>query len=147
NNGYAVGDLGNIFRTYNRGINWTQQGINITSNNLYGVSFWQSVRCHVTGSGGIIINTGNGGTTWQIQYLSGEDYYSIIMDNQYNGFAIGSIDKEILESTGNGGTNWINMLYQPGNRLFDGSFVYTSNILVFVGNNGRIRKTVNGGNT
>jgi len=145
NNGYAVGDSGKIFRTTNNGTSWVQQGVGVTSNNLYGCIFSTSIRFHAVGAGGIILVTVNGGSTWAFQSNSGVDLYSVIMNAVGEGYTVGSSASEVVRLTNNAGTNWVNVLNAGGNNCYDISFINNSSNVLVIGNNGRIRKTTNGG--
>lgn len=145
NNGYAVGDSGKIYRTIDGGINWTQQGLGVTTNNLYAVCFSTNTRCNIAGVNGIILRSLNGGASWSIQGIGGPDIFSIIMNTPGEGYTFGSLSSEVVRSTVNGGTNWVTLLNITGNSCYDGTFLSNAGTLIVAGSNGRIRKTTNYG--
>ena len=63
--GWAVGDLGTILHTAD-GNTWQAQ-TSPTDNNLYAVTFVDTMRGYAVGDGGVILRTTNGGSLWTLQ--------------------------------------------------------------------------------
>jgi photosystem II stability/assembly factor-like uncharacterized protein len=77
-----------------------------TTNDLYSVSFAESLIGTSVGSNGTIIRTTDSGYHWIIQ-SSGviTDLYSVYQINENNSFAVG--DSGVILQTSDGGQNWI----------------------------------------
>ena len=116
-------------------------------NNLIGMSFIDDNTGWVSGSGGIILKTVDGGLTWNTQ-TSGtvNALYTIQFLDANNGYAGG--DSNTLLKTTDGGTTWTSI--DPG--TWTGSyrsmfFIDVNNGFVGGGVSSVIRKTTDGGTT
>jgi photosystem II stability/assembly factor-like uncharacterized protein len=69
NNITLVGPAGTIYRTFDAGKNWVKQSSN-TIDDLYGVTFVDSVTGWVVGDGGVILHTTNAGYSWVQQQIT-----------------------------------------------------------------------------
>ena len=156
--GWAVGGIypgwaGEIFKTTDGGINWSSQLGNSTP--LASCDFISDEVGWVTSSGlesvGIL-NTTNGGITWELQYtpdtLSFESINSIIFINNQKGWTAGSRYLDPLESrilhTDNGGLNWEPQNVSANVELNSIFFIDEYKGWV-VGDSGTILHTTNGG--
>lgn len=106
NQGWMVGNNqtnGSIFYTNNAGGSWSTQ--NSTSTFYYGIDFPNSNVGFVSGAGGIILASTNGGTSWANQ-ISGttQQLNGISFGNVATGWAAGNAGTIVM--TMNGGTNW-----------------------------------------
>ncbi len=115
NNGWACGYSGKIIHTSDGGENWALQN-SPTTYYLNSIFFVDSLQGWAAGGTSgtfpsyihtrIILNTTNGGATWNTQYVqSYEDVlYSISFVDDMNGFATG--EGGVFMHTTNGGINW-----------------------------------------
>ena len=171
NIGTAVGDSGTILRTINGGTKWTSQPIlyeDQKKDALYGVSFadadtgnavgYTSFVDNITpsnGPGGIIINTIDGGTTWDrlgnpyvSTIFSGLPMFGVSLTDANTGTFVGLNaigDVGIIWRTMDGGGDWINQSF--GNNGFYGVCFTDSITGTVVGDNGTIFHTTTGGVT
>ena len=137
-NTYDICD--NVFSIVNWG--WFQQFLS-TGNNLSSIYFTSQDTGWITGSGGTIFRTFDGGQSWQEQQSGvGTKLNSIFFINNTNGWAVGDNGSLIL--TSNSGLNWS---FVNTNTIENLQSVYfVSNQLGWVaGTNGTIIKTTDGG--
>ena len=143
--GFAVGVKGTILTT-DTCSSWTAQTSGTTAN-LNGVS---TCRCDspdgwAVGDYGHILNTVNGGTTWNPQLSgTGQNLESVWFVNAFDGWAVGK--RGVILNTGDGGTTWTAQTSGTTGEL-DG-VVFADPVHGYaVGQNGVILATVNGGTT
>ena len=126
----VVGDRGHILRSKDDGKTWTQCAVP-TRAMLTGVSFPDALHGWAVGHDGVILNTVDGGETWQRQD-KGDDLETVYLDvlflNAQRGFAVGAYSKFIF--TEDGGKTWQSgapsehdlhynrLTAAPGGRLF-----------------------------
>lgn len=104
NQGWAVGNGGEILYTTDAGNNWTVQ-FGITSDALSSISFINNQLGWVAGDNGVILKTDNGGISWDSQISgSSDDLYSVFFVNENIGWVCG--EKGTILKTTNGGLNW-----------------------------------------
>ncbi|MBD3369020.1 hypothetical protein GF402_01500 [Candidatus Fermentibacteria bacterium] len=84
---------------------WEEQ-YSPTTYNLLGVHFPDSQNGWIAGDGEIILHTGDGGSSWIIQYVQGQDKYysSIFFADSLNGWVCGT--HYTMRHTEDGGWNW-----------------------------------------
>lgn len=63
----AVGDAGVILKSIDGGATWTQKGVNVTAENLTGVTMASATNGWASGSSATILTTADGGDTWTAQ--------------------------------------------------------------------------------
>ena len=156
--GWAVGGIfpgwaGEIFKTTDGGTNWSSQFGNSTP--FASCAFISNQVGWVTSAGFEsvgILNTVNGGNTWELQYipdtLSFESINSILFINDQKGWTAGSRFLDPLESrilhTDNGGLTW-----EPQNVLanvgLNSIFFIDEYVGWVVGDSGTVLHTTNGG--
>lgn len=102
----VVGDRGHILRSKDDGRTWTQCTVP-TRAMLTGVSFPDALHGWAVGHDGVILNTVDGGETWQRQD-KGDDLETVYLDvlflDAQRGFVIGAYGK--FMATGDGGKTW-----------------------------------------
>jgi photosystem II stability/assembly factor-like uncharacterized protein len=104
---YAGGETGGVWKTTNKGLNWTLLTKNITHNSF------GAVKIHPTNpdtvyacTSGKIIKTTNGGNSWTTVYTESNLWGNDIYINTANpNIVIVAADQGLLRST-NGGANW-----------------------------------------
>lgn len=109
NNGWIVGNLGNIQHTSNGGQTWLNQSSG-TNQELRSVYFTDSNNGWAVGLNETIIATNDGGNTWTAQNAGlgiGANFYSVFFLDANNGF-IGGSDAVLLQTT-DGGTTWTDL--------------------------------------
>ena len=102
----AVGDRGHILISKDGGRTWTQCAVPARAM-LNGVSFPDAQHGWVAGHDGVILNTVDGGQTWQRQDKGDEletSYLDVLFLDNLHGFAVGAYGKFIR--TKNGGKSW-----------------------------------------
>ncbi len=103
NLGFAVGDMGVIYKFANGG--WTTQTIG-NNDHLKSVYFTDEDTGYAAGSLGKIWKTTDGGTNWDQQTTGTiNDINSVFFPDTSTGYAVG-VSGTILETI-NGGTNWV----------------------------------------
>ncbi|MCE1165013.1 MAG: YCF48-related protein, partial [Bacteroidetes bacterium] len=140
NTGFVCGRAGLLYKSTDKGLNWTQISGN-TLSSLFRMYFLNSNTGWAYGSSGTIIKTTNGGMNWNVQLSMSDDVYikSVHFLNQNTGIAVGifsSIDSVPTFVTVNGGNTW-NNLYNITNNIAD-ICIISNNRLCEVGNGGRI---------
>jgi photosystem II stability/assembly factor-like uncharacterized protein len=104
NVGYAVGDFGQIVKTTDSGVSWTELD-SITNKDLYAVSFPSEDTGNAVGKNGIILRTEDNGSTWFIQNSgTTKNLNKVQFLDSENGFAVG--DGGIVLHTEDGGNSW-----------------------------------------
>ena len=143
NYGWAVGGNGLILKTVNAGQNWFQQTSGFSSI-VHSVHFTTQDIGYVLGWNAIL-KTINGGTTWTIQSVYAGSSTSDGTSGSFS-FATDNIGYAVcgnaLLKTTNGGTTWTDngVFYSYNSIAFSDTLIGYS-----VGENGIIRKTVDGG--
>lgn len=101
----AVGERGHILRSFD-GLTWTQSSVPVQST-LTGVYFISRKLGWAVGHDATILNTRDGGETWQIQqYLPEKEkpLLDVLFKDEENGIAIGAYG--MFYRTTNGGKTW-----------------------------------------
>lgn len=142
--GYVVGKNGQIFKTDNGGLNWSNINSGV-SDFLMSINFpSKSIGYIATFGGSGLLKTENGGDNWNnisIGKNSTTGVYFTSVDTGYVCAGGGDIYK-----TENGGENWQSLVSGVTNSLWKIKFI-DSKIGFCVGEGGRILKTTNSGNT
>ncbi len=126
----AVGDRGHVLLSNDNGLTW-KQCIVPTRAMLTGVSFPDARHGWAVGHDGVILNTADGGLSWQRQD-KGDDLETVYLDvlflDAQHGFAVGAYGK--FCATQDGGKTWVTstpsehdvhynrLTATPGKRLF-----------------------------
>jgi photosystem II stability/assembly factor-like uncharacterized protein len=155
NNGYAVGNNGNvagtssIIKTTDGGANWTNVGF--TGDGVLDATYFVDANTgYVVGGTGRILKTSDGGNSWNIQ-SSGTTagLNSVYFTNANTGYAVGG-GGTIIKTT-NGGLNWFSQTSNSSYELKSVCFVNANTGYIAGGNVvypdcfGVILKTTNGG--
>lgn len=126
---------------------WTKQSAIPTPRSLSAVAFTSVMRGFVVGEAGTLLETLNGGVTWQAVDLGvGSDpFYGVAFRDSQNGFVIGNTGSTSNNfRTTNGGATWFRFTLPAGSwREIDFVNLTTG----FVGANGVVCRTTDGGNT
>jgi photosystem II stability/assembly factor-like uncharacterized protein len=154
--GWVVGSGGTILHTTDQGETWSTQNSG-TDKPLYSVFFKDDSSGTVVG-GGIILNTTNGGLTWEIQFTPSSKFSSsgslfasspqtdyllnVVFVNSLNGYAVGGSGK--LLRTTDGGKTWTSQTTGTTNDLWAIAFADAQNGFA-VGTFGTILRTTDGG--
>ncbi|MBL8006913.1 MAG: T9SS type A sorting domain-containing protein, partial [Ignavibacteria bacterium] len=138
-----------ILKTKNGGVTWTDQlgSMDLPYVDLNSVYFIDNNTGWVSGSGGYILRTTNGGTDWGYLHSgTSSNLYSIRFLNKKNGWVLGSdyYNTFVLVTT-NGGQSWTKKSCGTGNSLTS-VFFTDKNTGWVTGSNGTILKTTTGGN-
>ncbi len=146
NNGNIVTDLGYILSTSNSGTSWAidssikpiyrQIGV------LFNVERVSEQTAYVSGSGGRVIKSTNGGVNWFTTTGGRYNYNSNYFVNQNTGFTAGN-DGKILKTT-NAGLNWIEKQSNTIQNLNEVTFA-DENTGYVCGDTGTVLKTTDGG--
>lgn len=98
--GYAVGDNGNIYKTFNGGQNWSILS-SPTVLNLNAIHFATSKIGYIVGDTGLVLKTTNGGVNWLIQSTpTTQNLLAIDVLSPLKAFAAGALGSAIKTSTG-----------------------------------------------
>ena len=139
-----IGGNGVILKTDNGGDTWVSQLIPVT-NPLRGISCLTSNLCYVSGDGGALLKTINGGASWTrlgVGTPAADQYYwSIFAIDAANVIAVGNAGK--IFRTTNSGATWGEMSSGTFNNL---TGVYFANGAIgWAVGGGSLLKTINGG--
>ena len=143
NNGWAVGYC-QILHTNNGGTTWTIQDQSPV--NYYNCNAIDQNTCYVSGTGGTILKTTDGGVTWNTQ-LTGtlSDITALFLFDANNGYAVGG--QGTILHTIDGGLTWTaQQSGLPTGILFSVYFPATD-VGYIAGGSGLFLKTTNGGYT
>jgi photosystem II stability/assembly factor-like uncharacterized protein len=149
NTGWAVGDFKIILKTTNGGNSWNslQSGIiNFNSNfRCIDLSDETGMNCHIAGSNGVILNSSDGGITWQnngVSPVTDKYLYSADFINSNTGWVAGGSGTVI--KTTNGGNRWFGQYTNNPNYIININFI-DENTGWAIGHVGTVLKSVNGG--
>lgn len=101
----AVGDRGNIVVS-NDGTNWAQVAVPVRAT-LTSVTFADEQHGWAVGHDAVILNTADGGKTWQIQNFAPElekPFLDVLFTDAQTGYAVGAYG--LFMATTDGGANW-----------------------------------------
>lgn len=103
--GWIIGDLGQLFKTTNGGTTWTLQSLN-SDIHLKSVFFTSNQNGWVVGEQGALFNTTNGGTSWSKVVIPGVmgTLTSINFFSSTHGWICGH--QGVIIATTNGGATW-----------------------------------------
>lgn len=148
--GWNEGNAGNkIIKTTDGGITWKTLYTDYIDD-LYCITFKDSLTGFSAGAGARILKTQDGGTTWNPVYQG--TYYnhftSIVFSDTNNGWAVGGFN--LIVHTSDGGINWEDVSSRIVTRIEDryNDIFFTSPNTGWIFNRGRsFFKTTNGGST
>jgi hypothetical protein len=136
----AVGNSGNIIKSFDSGLNWFAAPIGNT--NYYSVS-GNILSIYIVGDSGIVLSSSNQGNTFnQSTVANGTNLRSVCILNSLKGWIAG-YNGLILKTT-NGGLNWIQQSTSTSRNLSSIKFKDSLNG-VACGEAGTILATTNGG--
>ena len=147
NTGYAVGNVGTILKTIDRGNNWIIQNSGIL-NAINSVYFIDENIGYAVSDSGKILKTFDGGNLWK--KLANDtiyNLYSVCFTDANTGYAVGGNTNNNISTilkTVNGGLNWITQTSGTINELYSVDFI-DSITGYAVGKAGTILKTINAG--
>ncbi len=133
NTGWAVGATTGsintvIYKTIDGGLNWTLQGPTVANQNFNRIFMLDVNNGWVVGSGGLIYNTSNGGTTWTAQASGTTNVLkSVYFADNSKGWAVGF--NKVLETT-DGGATWITLAIGATDDNIDIEFYGTTGIIL-----------------
>jgi photosystem II stability/assembly factor-like uncharacterized protein len=141
--GIGVGFFGNIMRTTNSGLNWSDNGPFIT---LKAVDFVNSNTGCAVGVQGYVFRTTNGGDVWNNYIVNPQyNFVNFKFANSSTGIAIGNNETSgIILRTSNGGVNW-SMISENNFKKLNSLFFSDQNTGFAAGDSGLIIRTTNTG--
>ena len=130
--GWVVGAKGSIYRTVDRGRNWTRQHSG-TKSDLLAITCVNDVRCWGTGDDGIILTTRNG-KDW-LRLESGVKTSLAAVDFLEDGFGI-AVGRSLILKSDDGGMSWKNQNIVGGEdscngRSFSSEPLYLTGVTIF----------------
>ncbi len=149
--GHVVGFTGSnitTMSTVDGGTNWASQVLIGNTAQLNSVNFSDSANGWTVSSTGSILNSSNGGNTWQNQTSPSSTILgSVYFASPTQGWAVGSgtISSNVI-ATSNGGITWTGQTSPVTNQLYGVYFINTLQGWA-VGASGTILNTINGGAT
>jgi len=142
--GTAVGELGTILRSTDRGVTWTSQ-LSGTTANLYSVSFVTRLTGTAVGDSGTILRTDDGGDTWTPQYAETLALlFGVSFVNASRGIAVG--DGGTILLTTDGGETW-NTQDSGTTRPLSRVLFWDADTAFAVGDFGTLLRSTDGGDT
>jgi photosystem II stability/assembly factor-like uncharacterized protein len=156
---WAAGDAGNVRRTTNGGLTWTNGNPTpgIITGNIYSIEALDENNAWATTSTNLntyIYKTSNGGVNWLLVYSSVNGFINgIKMENLTNGVALGDPISNIwnILKTTNGGLNWTAIPTAPsaqaGESGFQNSFHVSFPNIWFGSSFGSVFRSTNNGLT
>ncbi len=143
--GWVVGSGGAIFHTDDGGATWSQQGKDLTSDDLSEVAFVEPNVGWIVGDQGIVLHTEDAGNTWKPENSGAPGYLSFVtFINKQSGWASGS--GGAIVHTDDGGATWKKQNSPIVRSLIGMSFPTATSGWV-VGRKGTILHTEDGGST
>ena len=98
------------FLTFGAYSQWYQHTSIPTKNDLYKITFTDSMNGWIIGNDGTILHTANGGATWEQQVSNTiKHLYGVSMADSLHGWIVGNlgiVPHGIILRTGDGGSNW-----------------------------------------
>jgi len=145
--GIAVGANGRMTWTSNGGSTWNSPTTNAAgSNNLYGVSFYNSTNAVAVGDCGLIIKSTDGGNNWTgITTSNTNALIAVRFFNGSTGIAVG-MSGTVLRTT-NGGDTWSSITTGISTSAWRAISFYDATHGVIAGDGPSIAKTTDGGLT
>jgi photosystem II stability/assembly factor-like uncharacterized protein len=144
--GWAIGDLGSIFKMQETEKNWSKQKQPVSYRIQDGV-FLDNSNGVLVGGGGTTLFTEDGGENWNPSSLSEPlktKLNSLFFISKQTGWMVGAEGK--IFTTNNGGKRWRSQNSNIKTNLNDVFFVSNSEGWA-IGDEGKILRTINGGNT
>jgi photosystem II stability/assembly factor-like uncharacterized protein len=104
--GYSIGDKGTFLKSTDFGLSWNPRSLGLDNNpNLFGLTCPSPDICWMTGEGGSIYKTSDGGNTFTSQNSgTTENLHDIFALDGNHAWAVGS--KGVITYTKNGGVDW-----------------------------------------
>ena len=144
NSGWAVGpDL--ILHSIDGGLSWTtQRTINPDEGTIVAIGCLNPERAWAAGTGGLLLKTGDRGSTWTKQQIGTSDTLMQVRFFHDNGWIVGGKSgSPVLYRSSDGGENWQHQHVNVPALLFD--IFFSGNHGWIVGENGTMLKTDDGG--
>ncbi len=140
----AVGMLGNILKSVDKGENWQSCETGITGN-LTKVFFIDESKGWIVGESGLILHTTNGGQNW-IQQSGGtsNNLTDLVFPASDTGFVVGSNNTVLM--TVDGGATWNSLTTAIPGNYFSVSFPDVKNGWIATGDNDLLHTTDGGEN-
>lgn len=143
NYGYVVGNGAAILRTTDGGA--TFDSLKIGTQDFYSIDFADSLTGVAVGWAGSMYRTTNAGQSWEpIAFTTTNNLYNVKFFNSNNGIITGGNGTILV--THNGGLTWEdNSLTEDPTSLLWGVCIVNNNVVLVVGNSGKIYKTLTAG--
>lgn len=143
NHGYMLETWTNVYKTTDGGENWIRIYHEENGADITGVAFRDVLNGFIVGSGGLLLITTNGGTTWDRTILDPDEYYTeIFFTTPDSGFILSSSGS--ILNTSDGGENWIPQISGVTCGL-RGMYFPSSQLGYISGEFGILLKTMDGG--
>ncbi len=144
NYGWLV-TVGRIFATTDGGQTWNTQYQIDQENTIWSIFPVNNQLVFAVGSGGLILNTVNGGENWQVQTSPTNNYlFGVYFLNENLGWICGS--NGVILKTTDSGINWVQQNNIETYTIYDICFA-NENSGWAVGKNGTILHTINSGSS
>jgi hypothetical protein len=133
--GYSAGEGGEIFKTIDGGITWTNVSAPSNTVDLYRIYFIDDQNGFVIGNSGVCLRTANGGDDWtNINFSTTANFREIRFRNSTDGVILGS--PAFIATTTDGGNTW----QTPGTSISEGlrGARFHNDMLYFLGWNNHI---------
>ncbi len=143
NYGYVVGNGAVILRTVDGGL--TFDSLKVGTKDFYSVDFADSLNGVAVGWSGSMYKTTDAGQSWEpIEFSTTNNLYNVKFFNSMNGIITGGNGTILV--THSGGLTWEdNSLTEDPTSLLWGVCIVNKNVILIVGNSGKIYKTLTAG--
>lgn len=126
--GFAVGNIGSVIKTTNKGESWFPVYFPFTQNFLK-IKFIDSNTGFLLGNDYVLIRTTNGGNNWGILNIPNDSIIDFSFFNNTRGIVVG---KHKLYNTTNSGINWT-LVYSLYNYEYFTNSIYLNDSTIYLG--------------
>jgi len=145
---YIGGDFGKIFKSVNGGNSWTLLNTG-TTESILSIYFVTGNKGYATATGGTVLKTNNGGNSWTSQGIGNYELNDVSFASASVGYIVGGVSGpsvySVILKTNNGGDTWNIVNYSDPGYVLNKIHLFNSQIGYAVGTNGKILRTVDGG--
>ncbi len=134
----AVGNNGNVFRSYDGGLTYGSYPVGVVNLNSI-VTFGSTII--IAGNSGLVFYSTNDGATWNNLVLGSQNFNCVSFADANNGWLVG--DNGTIYKSVNGGLNWTSQTSGTSNNLHSVKAM-SSTVATCCGDNGTCIYTTNG---